>query len=1239
MFQPKPKPKPEPEPEPEPSPGGGVGNRLPAGIYKVNPMGNNFFTPILALEGHTMTYEEFLAAKVPFHHEEDKEAGELDVHPLLKPHQADVVRWAVRRGRAALFESFGLGKTMQQLEILRLCLAQQGGGRALIVAPLGVRQEFKRDARMLGLNITFIRNIAEASEPGLYITNYETIRDGKLDPRLFDATSLDEAAVLRGFGATKIFREFMRLFDGVKYKFVATATPSPNEFIELLAYSAYLEVMDVSGAKTRFFKRDSTKADKLTIHPHKEREFWMWVASWGIFLQKPSDLGHDDTGYDLPPMRVIYHEVAVDHTDSHHDNWGQYQVFREALGGVTDAAREKRETLNARIDKCLEILNKGEPDDHWVIWHDLEIERKAIEKTVPDSVSIYGSQDLDKREQAIIDFSDGRIRILAAKPVIAGSGCNFQRHCHKAIFLGIGFKFAEFIQAIHRIYRFLQTGNVEIHIIHAESERQVLRILQDKWTKHNYTVAKMSDIIKEYGLSEAAMHDAMRRTMGATRVEVSGRNWQAINNDCVIETSQMPENSVGLILTSIPFSTQYEYSPSYHDFGHTDDNEHFFQQMDYLTPNLLRILQPGRMAAIHVKDRIVPGGMTGLGFQTVYPFHCRCIEHYTRHGFSYMGMVTIVTDVVRENNQTYRLGWSEQCKDATKMGVGMPEYLLLFRKPPTSNENSYSDNPVKKSKPNCRDKDGEEIAFNLYKPIIPGTGYSRARWQLDAHGFYRSGGNRLLQPEEIKDLPHDAIFKLFREFSLCSIYDFEHHVKLGEALEGEMRLPTSFMLLQPQSTSPLVWTDITRMLTLNSNQYSKGQQMHLCLARGSRVLTQERGYVPIEDVEVGEHALTHKGRWRRVINKKMTGVQPVVTVKANGVMGLTLTPDHKLWTRKSEWVRQRDGAECAEPQWIEAKDTLGGYLNMKLPEPNLNCGDDNELWWIVGRWLADGHIDARGGAVVSIGKHKWQEFCECAGRFGGNNPHEGTAYQVVLKDPDRSLRKILQYCGIGASNKCFPPAAFELPYELAKSLIEGYLSGDGHYLENRGRWMATTVSRDLALGICFLAHKVFDSIASVFEGRGPREHVIDGRLVTAKQEYGISFDISHDHRRKKPFIMNDGAWKRVRSIEDAGMAETWCLKVDEDESFTAENCIVKNCPMQIDLADRVISRLSMPGETVLDPFAGLMTVPSRAVMHARHGIGIELSPSYFCDGVAYCKAAEQEMATPSLFDILEDDAA
>ncbi|WP_370876994.1 DNA methyltransferase [Acidovorax sp. A1169] len=341
-------------------------------------------------------------------------------------------------------------------------------------------------------------------------------------------------------------------------------------------------------------------------------------------------------------------------------------------------------------------------------------------------------------------------------------------------------------------------------------------------------VAKMTEIIREFGLSKSGMAESLTRALGVERVEVKGDRFTCVNDDCVRETARMEANSVGLVLTSIPFSTQYEYSPNYADFGHTDNNAHFFQQMDYLVPELLRVLKPGRLAAIHVKDRIVPGSMTGLGFQTVYPFHLDTIQCFRKHGFGYMGMKTIVTDVVRENNQTYRLGWSEQCKDGSKMGVGMPEYLLIFRKPPSSTEKSYADTPVVKDKPLSLDEDGNQVPFERNLQMVPGTGYSRARWQLDAHGFTRSSGDRPLTPEHLESLPHDAIFKLFKQYSLEQVYDFEHHVRVGEHLETKGMLPVTFMLLQPQSWSDEVWSDITRMLTLNGAQSAKGREMHLC---------------------------------------------------------------------------------------------------------------------------------------------------------------------------------------------------------------------------------------------------------------------------------------------------------------------------------------------------------------------------------------------------------------------------
>lgn len=751
-----------------------------------------------------MTYEDFLKQKINLQHHSGFDIDDTEINIKLFPHQRDIVKWAVFGGCRAVFAAFGLGKTFIQCEIIRI-IQQKTAGRCLIIAPLGVRQEFKRDGHSLGVDFKFIRTAAELeTDHAFYLTNYESVRDGKLDPNLFDCVSLDEASVLRSYGS-KTYQEFLTLFESVKYRFVCTATPSPNRFKELIHYAGFLGIMDTGQSLTRFFQRDSTKANNLTLYPHKEQEFWLWVSSWGLFLQRPSDLGYSDEGYDLPELMVHYHEVETDKIDFQTDKWGQSQLFDDAAISLKDAAREKRNSLPARINKMLDII-QSHPDDHFILWHDMEAERHAIKKALPEAKEVYGSQDLELREQRIIDFSNGEFKYLATKPILSGSGCNFQRHCHKAIFLGIGYKFNDFIQSIHRIYRFLQTERCEIHIIYANTEQEILKTLLEKWRNHNHMVQNMSEIIKKYGLSHRDMESHLQRAIGVERIEVNGERFTAANNDCVKETQSMDDNSVDLIVTSIPFANHYEYTPSYNDFGHTENNDHFWQQMDYLTPELLRILQPGRVYACHVKDRINFGNVTGMGMPTVSPFHAETIFHTIKHGFAYFGMITVVTDVVRENNQTYRLGWSEQCKDGSKMGVGSPEYIMLFRKLPSDTSNAYADIKVEKSKQE----------------------YTRSRWQIDAHAFWKSSGNRLLSAEEMANLKPEQISKVFTQWSLDNIYDYEYHVKIGEQLDLKGSLPSTFMTLAPGSHDDYVWHDVNRMLTLNNNQKQRNVQMHVC---------------------------------------------------------------------------------------------------------------------------------------------------------------------------------------------------------------------------------------------------------------------------------------------------------------------------------------------------------------------------------------------------------------------------
>lgn len=953
-----------------------------------------------------MTYEEFLRAKIKLANFDGFDVPMEQINPALKPHTRDIVQWAVKGGNRAIFASFGLHKTATQLEILRL-IQRHRQGLCLNVMPLGVRQEFFREVEQrfhgdFGMRLRFIRSDSEiGDEREVYLTNYESVREGKVTPALFRATSLDEASILRSYGS-KTYQEFLPAFAPVEFKFVATATPSPNRYKELIHYAGYLGVMDTGQALTRFFQRDSEKAGNLTLYPHKVEEFWLWVASWAVFISKPSDLcrcpchsektslvkssgdspfssgyrepcamehgvapavaaasasphqttsalekssaaaasdrdmaekallptprgaacstgltatagtmpseaspsasggisfqlssptsashppaqhssestttaatnletadgllersrpatpavtsaspttdesnplqpgqkssvsntglfipdtaqaGHSsacsggncaccaelDRGYVLPELDVRYHEVPSDYEAAGSEKNGQGLLIPDVAMGLSAAAAEKRNSLPARVETVRALIEEA-PEDHFIVWHDLEDERHAIQQAIPEAVSVWGSQDLDEREQRIVEFSNGNHRVLSTKPIIAGSGCNFQRHCHREVFAGVGFKFNDFIQAIHRVHRFGQAERVRIDIVHTEAEREVLATLKEKWAQHDEMQAKMSEIIRTYGLTQLAMQDTLARTIGVQRRVVKGDLFEVAHNDCVLEAREQPENSVGLIVTSIPFANHYEYSPSYNDFGHTEGNAHFWAQMDYLTPELLRILKPGRIYACHVKDRINFGNVTGAGIPTVSPFHAEALFHGLKHGFDYMGMITVVTDVVRENNQTYRLGYTEMRKDGTKMGVGSPEYVLLFHKPQSDRSRGYADEPVRKTV--------EE--------------YSLARWQVDAHALWRSNGDRFMTAEELAAMGPAKLAKFFTDDSLRRIYDFDRHVAIGEQLQERNALPSTFMSLAPGSHHPDVWHDINRMRTLNGEQTNRAVEKHVC---------------------------------------------------------------------------------------------------------------------------------------------------------------------------------------------------------------------------------------------------------------------------------------------------------------------------------------------------------------------------------------------------------------------------
>lgn len=866
-----------------------IGSMRDGGSAKIRRGIDEFALPaVLSTQQRLASYHEHLQSKVHIQACEGVAVPLAKMHQALSvrpfEHQAAIVQWALRGGKRLIAAQFGLGKTTIAAECMRQ-IHLLTGGKTLIIGELNVKYQFQQvDGPRLGMDIVYVRNDAEVeacTSPYMY-TNYERVRDGGISPEVlkqFIAVSLDEASVLADYGS-KTFQIFCTLFKDTQYKFAASATPARNKHKELLHYAHWLGIADSGQALTRYFKRNSQKANELTLMESMEKEFWLWVASWALFVEKPSDLGFPDDGYTMPDLEINWTCIPTDHEAAwgQTDGWGQHYLLANAAGGVSQAAREKRRSMDGRLAKMLEIINQY-PDEHFILWHNLEDERKAIKRLLPDAVDVYGSQDIEEKEERLMSFSRGEFKYLSTKPSIAGRGCNFQHYCHNMIFCGIGYSFEEIIQALHRLYRFMQQHKVRVWFIYTEAEQDIVNVILKKWQQHTELVKNTTAIIRRYGLTEEAMKAELRRSIGVDRKEVKGQMFAAIHNDAVQEMPHFANNSIDLICTSIPFGTQYEYTEKINDFGYNDDNAAFWQQMDYLIPELLRILKPGRIAAIHVKDRIRFGNVTGQGVPTIEPFSDDCSYSFRKHGFLQLARVTVANDVVRENNQTYRLTYSEMVKDGTKMGAGTNEYWLIFRKPQTDKSKAYADQPVTRAKPkityrceNCKMEldslgnlstveadvweadSGEDPIQQEVCPqcqsvgsfvTVANGGYPLYHWQIDADGLQRSSGNRLLMPEEVEDhirlyspeelvdMDTNQIYRWWREYSRTHRYDRNIHRNIACKLDQLGRQPRTFSLFAPAvpehcNDTILSVHDYSRMRVLNAQQMQRRQENHVC---------------------------------------------------------------------------------------------------------------------------------------------------------------------------------------------------------------------------------------------------------------------------------------------------------------------------------------------------------------------------------------------------------------------------
>ena len=575
--------------------------------------------------------------------------------------QRAIVEWACRRGRAAIFADTGLGKTAMQVEWARL-VATHTGGDVLIVAPLCVAQQTVREAARFGTVVTYARKQEDARR-GITITNYEMVQH--FDAGRFVGVVLDESSILKSYmGKTK--QALIAAFEETPYRLACTATPSPNDYLELGNHSAFLGVMPSNEMIMRFFQNDTMEAGAYILRPHAAVKFWEWCATWSVCLSNPADLGFDGSSYILPELRQSFIEVSTEGLPA-----ADGELFRTVIINATSIHKEGRLTSERRATEVAKLAN--ESTEPWLIWCNTNYEADALKGMIPDAVDLRGSDSIDKKEAALTGFVDGQIRVLITKPSIAGMGLNLQ-HCRNMAFVGLSYSYEDYYQAIRRCWRFGQKREVYVYVMAAESERSILGVIRDKEAKHNEMKAEMVKAISMFYRSEKQMNNTPYFGME------SGDGWDLHHGDCVHVARKLEDDSIGFSVYSPPFSNLYIYSDSEYDMGNSADDGEFMEHYSYLADELYRITKPGRLTAIHCKDLPMYKGRDGAAGLRDFPGEI--IKMYESKGWQYHSRVTIWKDPVIEMQRTKNHGllYKQLCKDSAASRQGMADYMIVMRK-------------------------------------------------------------------------------------------------------------------------------------------------------------------------------------------------------------------------------------------------------------------------------------------------------------------------------------------------------------------------------------------------------------------------------------------------------------------------------------------------------------------------------------------------------------------------------
>lgn len=610
----------------------------------------------------SISYDQFIQAKV-----RQSESFGFEPYPIKAPlfdWQKQVVRWAVKTGRAALFEDCGLGKTAQQLEWARQ-VAKHTKGRVLILTPLAVAHQTASEAAKFGITATVAKAQADCAKPGIYITNYEKLEH--FDTAQFSGVVLDESSILKAFtGKTRI--ALTKAFSETPYRLCCTATPSPNDYTEFGQHADFLGVCSPAQMLATFFINDTFNTGDWRLKRHAEKAFWTWVASWAACVSKPSDIGFDDTGYILPALNLETVTVDVDIANGAED-----ELFRHSTLSATTMHQEMRMTAPDRVKAVADMVNGS--DEQWLVWCNTNEESELLDAAIPGAVEIKGSDKASRKESAADDFRSGALRVLISKPSIFGFGLNFQ-NCRNVAFVGLSYSFEDFYQALRRTYRFGQTREVNAYIIQASTEEAILKTVRRKMAQHEEMQSRMkvaSDAFRENSVKKLTMKTDINKS--------EGEGWTLYHGDCVRVARSLPDQSVDFSVFSPPFADLFTYSDDMQDMGNCGSLTEFIEHFELLVAELSRVMVPGREVAVHCVDLLSTKWKHGrIEFQD---FSGEIIRAFWRHGFLFHSRICIWKSPVTEMQRTKAHGllYKTLCADSTDSRVGCADYLLVFRAP------------------------------------------------------------------------------------------------------------------------------------------------------------------------------------------------------------------------------------------------------------------------------------------------------------------------------------------------------------------------------------------------------------------------------------------------------------------------------------------------------------------------------------------------------------------------------